>query len=126
MLAFHHEKITPRIARIFGFCGELMYLVEGDRRAALIDTGSGYGSLRACVAGLTDKPVTVFITHGHIDHAMGASEFDDVYMSHKDFYIFEAHGKEEGRRKGFSASMLGDQISDDDFIPPPTRDCSRI
>ena len=117
MLQFGYEKITPRVTRIFGFCGEHMYLVEGEERAALLDTGSGFGSLKACVDALTDKPVTVLITHGHIDHAMGAAEFEDVYMSHKDFYIFDAHGKEEGRRMGLSKSPLRDQIPGDDFIP---------
>jgi glyoxylase-like metal-dependent hydrolase (beta-lactamase superfamily II) len=117
MLTFQSEKITPRITRIFGFCGELMYLVEGDVRAALIDTGSGFGSLKGCVDALTDKPLVVLITHGHIDHAMGASEFKDVYMSHKDFYIFDVHGKEEGRKMGLSMSSLGDKITDEDFIP---------
>ena len=38
-----------------------MYLVEGTEKAALIDTGSGIGSLKACVEQLTDKPVLQFI-----------------------------------------------------------------
>ena len=69
----------------------MMYLVEGDKKAALIDTGSGLGSLKPVVERLTDKPVTVLLTHGHVDHAMGAAEFSDVYMSRKDDYIFRDH-----------------------------------
>ena len=75
-LVFRTEKVTERITRIYAFATELMYLVEGTEKAVLIDTGSGIGSLKACVEQLTDKPVVVLVTHGHVDHAMGAAEFD--------------------------------------------------
>jgi len=38
---------------------ENMYLLEGDEKALLIDTGYGAGNLRAFVETLTDKPVLV-------------------------------------------------------------------
>lgn len=116
MPIFKTEKISPTVTRIFGFTSELMYLVEGSEKAALLDTGSGYGSLKACVDELTDKPVTVLITHGHLDHAMGAIEFDDVYMSHKDFDIFERHGELESRRQGMNNVRGGVTFTDEDFI----------
>ena len=72
---FRTEKVTDRITRIFAHSGELMYLVEGEEKAALLDTGSGIGFFRPLVESLTDKPLIVLITHGHVDHAMGASEF---------------------------------------------------
>lgn len=77
-LVFKTEKVTERITRIYAFATELMYLVEGTEKAVLIDTGSGIGSLKACVEQLTDKPVVVLVTHGHVDHAMGAAEIEDV------------------------------------------------
>lgn len=110
MLEFKTEKITDRVTRIYAFATELMYLVEGDNRAVLLDTGSGVGSLKRCVEQLTDKPVTVLITHGHVDHAMGAFEFDDVYMSHKDDYIYTEHSDMQFRKEGII------KLSDD-FIP---------
>ena len=68
---------------------ELMYLVEGRDQAALIDTGSGLGFLKAYVEKLTDKPILVLLTHGHVDHAMGAGEFETVYMNRADDYIYD-------------------------------------
>lgn len=90
-LVFEKEKVTDRITRIRAFCGELLYLVEGEDRAALIDTGSGIGSLKGYLEKLTKKKLLVLLTHGHIDHAMGAAEFEDVYMNKEDTYIFRQH-----------------------------------
>lgn len=60
---------------------ENMYLLEGDERALLIDTGYGAGNLRAFVEKLTNKPIVVVNTHFHPDHAAGNGEFEIVYMS---------------------------------------------
>ena len=104
MVNFKTEKVTDRITRIYGICTELMYLVEGDEKAALLDTGSGFGSLKAVIDSLTDKPVIVLLTHGHTDHAMGAGEFENVYMNHDDDYIYRRHSDREFRLAGLELS----------------------
>ena len=60
---------------------ENMYLLEGDEKALLIDTGYGVGNLRAYIEKLTDKPILVANTHYHPDHAAGNGEFEQVHMS---------------------------------------------
>lgn len=115
MLEFKTEKVTDRITRIYAFCTELMYLVEGDEKAALIDTGSGFGSLKSVVDKLTDKPVTVLLTHGHTDHAMGSLEFSDVYMNLEDEYIYHPHGDSTFRHEGMSLAE-GVAIAEEDYI----------
>ena len=110
MLTFRTEKVTDRITRIFCFLTELCYLVEGEHAAALIDTGSGFGDLRGCVRGLTDKPVTVLLTHGHVDHAMGAAQFEDVRMNPADLPLFAVHGAEDFRKGGAAAELLAEYI----------------
>ena len=116
-LVFKTEKVTERITRIYAFATELMYLVEGTEKAVLIDTGSGIGSLKACVEQLTDKPVIVLVTHGHVDHAMGAAEFENVYMSHEDDYIYEKHGTDAFRRSCFSTVTPPFEAGEEDLIP---------
>lgn len=59
---------------------EYMYLLEGEEKALLLDTGYGAGNLRAFVKKLTDKPLLVANTHYHPDHAAGNGEFEKVYM----------------------------------------------
>ena len=61
------------------------FLVVGEERAALIDTGAGMGNLAKEVKEITDKPLYVLNTHGHVDHAGGNGQFPVVYLSEKDF-----------------------------------------
>ncbi len=67
---------------IINFMGgsQNMYLLVGEEKALLIDTGWGAGNLREYVERLTDKPVIVFNTHGHLDHSGGNGEWEKVYM----------------------------------------------
>lgn len=101
---FQAEKISDRITRIH-LPGEVFsYLVEGEKKAVLIDTGCGIGDLRGFVEGLTEKPLTVLLTHGHVDHAPGAVQFEDVYMNLLDSRIFQEHNILE-KRKGYAESV---------------------
>ena len=51
------------------------YLLLGERRALLIDTGLGVLPLRPVVDALTSLPVTAVLTHAHWDHIGGFGEF---------------------------------------------------
>jgi len=68
-----------------GDFGVQMYLVEGEERAALIDTGFGVvDTLRSFVETITQKPIVCIVGHGHPDHVGAASLFDEVYMNERD------------------------------------------
>ena len=117
-MKFKTERISEHITRIYGFCTEMMYLVEGEKDAVLIDTGSGYFSLKQCVDQLTDKPVKVLMTHGHVDHAMGAGEFEEIYLNHKDEAVYREHAKKEFRLEGLAGmNAEGNAITEKDMIP---------
>jgi glyoxylase-like metal-dependent hydrolase (beta-lactamase superfamily II) len=49
--------------------------VTGRETDLLVDTGLGVASLAEAAADLFDKPLTVVLTHCHMDHAGGAHEF---------------------------------------------------
>lgn len=55
------------------------YLLEGNDRALLIDTGLGICDISAEVKKLTDKPVTAVATHIHWDHIGGHKYYPDFY-----------------------------------------------
>ena len=54
------------------------YLVLGQERAALIDTGMGVGNIAQLVHQMTELPITVILSHAHNDHVGGAWQFDNV------------------------------------------------
>jgi Zn-dependent hydrolases, including glyoxylases len=58
-----------------------LYLLEGEEKALLLDTGYGTGTLRGFVESLTDKEIIVANTHFHPDHSAGNGEFETVYVS---------------------------------------------
>ena len=115
MVTFITERISNHIIRIHGLMDEQMYLVEGKQRAALIDTGSGAGSLKECVRRFTDKPIIVLLTHGHLDHAMGAGEFDEIYMNHRDQEIYEEHRSLPLRKLFLSDAPAFADIKESDY-----------
>jgi len=67
------------------FC---MQLVIGEKRAALIDSGLKDGQeLLKLVRGLTNLPVSLYLTHGHGDHSGNAHLFEEVHVSEKDGWM---------------------------------------
>jgi hydroxyacylglutathione hydrolase len=109
---FAAEPLTSRVTRIEDRLGVLMYLVVGVERAVLVDSGFGVGDLRMFVASLTDKPVTVLLTHGHVDHAFGAGWFEDVRMHPADREVLEAH-------RAPSAEVVGTALAEGRRIADP-------
>lgn len=61
-----------------------MFLLIGTEKAMLIDCGMGIGDLRGAVEMITDKPLIVVISHGHIDHTANARQFDEIWIHPKD------------------------------------------
>jgi Zn-dependent hydrolases, including glyoxylases len=70
---------------------ESLYLVEGNDRAVLIDAGTRIPGLDKIVAGITSKPVTLMLTHGHGDHVGGAGPFPETYLGPDDAQMFSGN-----------------------------------
>ena len=75
--------MTDHIVRITDRTNVFSYLVRGEERAALIDTGTGFGDMFALTAQLTDLPIIVILTHGHCDHTSSASDDIGDGLRHK-------------------------------------------
>jgi glyoxylase-like metal-dependent hydrolase (beta-lactamase superfamily II) len=63
------------------------YLLEGEKRSLLIDTGTGVADLRTLVEKLTDKPYDVVATHGHNDHTGGCVQFPCLFIHPDDIMM---------------------------------------
>lgn len=56
------------------------YLIVGQTRAILFDSGSGTRDISGVVASLTKLPITVIVSHLHYDHLGGVGPFGHVAM----------------------------------------------
>ena len=78
---YNFYKYDERTWFISTMAGSMhMYLLEGDDKALLIDTGYGLGNLKEVVERMTHKPIIAANTHGHLDHSGGNGFFTEAYM----------------------------------------------
>ena len=64
-----------------------MFLLVGTEKAMLIDCGMGIGDLRGAVEMITDKPLIVVATHGHVDHVGNARQFEELWIHPADKHV---------------------------------------
>ncbi len=68
-----------------------MYLLIGEEKVLLIDTGYGFTDVPTAIKRITDKELIVVNTHGHFDHVHGNHLYDAVYLPRKDEEAFKRH-----------------------------------
>ena len=66
-----------------------MYLIEGEEKAMLIDTGTKCEKLDEVVRRITKKPLLVVLTHMHGDHAGNIDQFDEIYFHPADTVLLK-------------------------------------
>jgi glyoxylase-like metal-dependent hydrolase (beta-lactamase superfamily II) len=65
------------------------YIVVGNDKAAVIDTMYGKENVQNVVRTVTELPLLVINTHGHLDHVYGNAYFDEVYIHPDDVSLAE-------------------------------------
>ena len=80
-----------------------MYIVEGEKKAMLIDTGTKTDKLDSIVRLVTKKPLYVVITHWHPDHAGNARYFNEVYYHPADTVLLGKMGTVFNGKSNFVA-----------------------
>jgi glyoxylase-like metal-dependent hydrolase (beta-lactamase superfamily II) len=71
------------------------YLITGEKRAVLFDTGMGISDIKKVTADLTKVPIIVLNSHTHDDHVGGNWQFDTIYGMDTDFTRQNARGSRE-------------------------------
>jgi glyoxylase-like metal-dependent hydrolase (beta-lactamase superfamily II) len=82
------------------------YLIIGESRALLFDTGMGISDIESITEELTGLPVVVVNSHTHDDHVGGNWQFDTVYGMDTEFTRKDA----KGSREDAQAEITPDQI----------------
>ena len=74
--AYVSQEILPGVRMIRDSDNDKMFLLQGTKKFALIDSGMGRGDLAAYVAKFTaGRPLVVIFTHNHGDHIGQADQF---------------------------------------------------
>ena len=93
-------QVGDGIYRISDPGNVFMELLVGSEKALLIDTGYGFGPLRETVRKITDKPLYIVNTHGHLDHSCGNYQFEEeVYISDADLELLKHHNDPSFRER---------------------------
>lgn len=124
MFEYTVNRLNSHITQLTDATEVSMFLITGEDRAILIDTGVGLKGLKEKVEELTNLPYDVILTHGHGDHGSGAAEFDSVYIFPADKELAIMHTKE--MRYSYTDMMLEmisgrdgsrNKVIKDDFVP---------
>lgn len=123
-MAFSCNMPLPGVFHIGDAMGVCMTLLCGRERALLFDTGYGLENIAAFVRTLTDKPLTVLVSHAHHDHALGARWFEQVHLFVQDLPFLAHYTGEAMRRRILSSAQAAGVCVEGDFLtdilPSPT------
>ena len=72
----------------------ISFLIVGDERALLFDTGLGIGDIRSVAEQLTDLDVVVLNSHSHYDHIGGNHQFEEILSLDKPYTRERAAGSD--------------------------------
>lgn len=110
---FELYNIAPGIVAIYEphqWQEIISYLIEGENKALLFDTGNGIGDIAAVVNQITDKPVIVVNSHSHYDHVGGNYAFDMILGMNTPFTI--------NRQKGIKNKEIAIEVSQSALCRP--------
>lgn len=92
------------IAEPYNFQEIISYLILGDARALLFDTGMGMGSIAEVAKELTDLPIIVLNSHTHYDHIGGNHEFGNILAMNTQYTI-------ERSEKGIDHRLVSHEVT---------------
>ncbi len=82
------------------------YLITGQRKALLFDTGMGIGDIKKATSQLTKLPIVVLNSHTHHDHVGGNWQFDTIYGMDTNFTRANARGSRDAAQAEVAPSEL--------------------
>ena len=113
---FTSNRSFPGITHITDAMGVSFTLIEGKYKAILFDTGYGMENVADYVKTLTGKPVTVFLSHGHHDHILGARWFHKTFLCAEDRKEFRQRCSRSQRESVFRQAIKLNIQPPDDYM----------
>lgn len=122
-MSFEVNHVCPGVTHIRDAMGVCMTLIEGEKSALLVDTGYGVENTAELIMSLIgNKPVNVFLTHHHHDHALGVRAINSIpdcayTMLSADVPAWNTYTCQSKRKAVLQqAKAKGLQVNDDLFL----------
>jgi glyoxylase-like metal-dependent hydrolase (beta-lactamase superfamily II) len=90
----------------------ISYLIPGEEKAILLDTGMGIDNIHRLVGQLTGKPITVVNSHYHWDHVGDNHRFTHIAIHAAEAHLLEQDPPEETLRQAMQSENF--------WGPPPS------
>ena len=114
------HKYSDTIYQISDALGSLISLIIGKEKALVLDTGYGIGNIYEEVRKITNLPLLVINSHGHMDHTGGNYEFEEVYIHSYDLELVKKHNSPKWRMRNIEsargAKVLPDNFNEQEYI----------
>lgn len=98
---FTLQQTAKDVWAIDEFGIDIMYLIIGNEKALLLDTGIGIGDIHAVVREMTEKPLITVNSHHHYDHAGGNGHFEKVFAHKNAVPVIREQNQAEYRKAFF-------------------------
>lgn len=116
-MSYSVYQLKPNVFHIADPLGVFMTLVVGEEKALLLDTGYGIGHLDETIAQITDLPLIIVNSHGHVDHVLGNRFFDEAYLHPADIEVYQQHTTQDRRHAIASMQNAQPELFPADFSP---------
>lgn len=110
---FEVYRIAPGVFAIYEphqYEEVISFLILGEKRAAMFDTGLGIGDIKRVVPSLTSLPIVVLNSHTHNDHVGGNWEFREIYGMDTDFTRVNAKGSSVDAQAELDPGLICGQL----------------
>ena len=111
------SELKPSLYHIAEPLGVFMTLIVGEEKALLLDTGYGIGRLDETIAEITDLPLIVVNSHGHLDHVLGNRFFGEAYLHPTDLQVYQSHTTQDAKRYVAGMQSAHPELFPADFSP---------
>ena len=119
---YHLRVVLPGTYRIEN-SGVHTDLLVGEHHALLFDTGYGFEDLHALVRRITDLPLYVVNSHGHVDHAAGNWQFNEVFIHPADVPVCVEHNGPRMRMAELDQAELPEGFCLEEYL---SHGCGRL
>lgn len=110
------QEIAKNVYKINEYNLTTAFLIVGEKRAVTIDCGTGVGDYLAFVRKITDLPLTLLVSHAHVDHIGGRAQFEEMYLSKDDEPIIKDVTTSSRKGYVFLMKFLGFKVRKNNYL----------